>query len=132
MEPTLRDVEELARGAGKIIRRRHQRPPGFGQQVLVEYKSAIDPVTEVDKRSEAYLLEEIQRRYRHQAVITEESGQIWEDSVEAPQGIWYLDPLDGTVNFTHGLPNFCVSIGYSRGADSKQVQLGVVYDPILG
>jgi myo-inositol-1(or 4)-monophosphatase len=116
MTATLADLETLAHQAGEILRQ------GFGASHDVYFKGAIDLVTDVDHRSEAFLLDEIHRRFPQDRVIAEESG-------EAPGQdccIWYIDPLDGTVNFAHGLPIFSVSIAYMH---MGELQLGVVYDP---
>lgn len=117
MEPTLTDLVEIARSAGKILR------DGYGENFQVEHKGTIDLVTEIDHRSEKYLLETIQGKYPHHTVLTEESGKQPGDG----EHIWYVDPLDGTINFAHGIPIFCVSIGYAIG---NQAELGVVYDPM--
>lgn len=123
MIPTLHDVEQLARQAGEILRGNFNQRPGYGHHLDVDYKSLIDPVTEIDRRSEAYLLGEIRDRYPDHRVMTEESGKLGgEDCC-----IWYIDPLDGTVNFTHGVPIFCVSVAF---AQDNRLQLGAVYDPI--
>lgn len=123
MTPTLSEVESLARQAGGILLASFNQRPGYGHHLDVDYKSLIDPVTEVDRQSEAYLLGEIRSRYPDHRVVTEESGKI------AGQDccIWYIDPLDGTVNFTHGVPIFSVSIAFAR---DNRLELGVVYDPI--
>ncbi len=118
MQPKITDLIEMARGAGAIIKE------GFGSQIRVEYKGEIDLVTEIDHRSEAYLLDELQRRFPGHRVETEESSGL-----DGSDGhVWYLDPLDGTVNYAHGIPIFCVSIAYAQGNDLK---LGVVYDPMM-
>jgi myo-inositol-1(or 4)-monophosphatase len=116
MTPSLPELEQLARQAGEILR------AGFGKMHEIRYKGVIDVVTEIDHHSEDFLLGEIRRRYPNQRIVTEESGEFSGDGRSA----WFIDPLDGTVNYSHGLPIFCVSIGYSE-ADS--LQLGVVYDP---
>jgi len=117
MQPKLAEVEELARGAGEILRY------GFEREHEVVYKGVIDLVTEVDGQSEAFLLAEIRRRWPGSSILTEEAGSL----AGGQDGLWYLDPLDGTVNYAHGVPIFCVSIGYaSRG----RITLGVVYDPL--
>ena len=116
-QPTLKDVIELARAAGQILRE------GYGQDHQVRHKGLIDLVTEVDHRSEKLLLERIQARFPGDAIITEESGRV-----EGENGNrWIIDPLDGTVNYAHGVPIFAVSIAYAVGG---QVTLGVVYDPL--
>jgi myo-inositol-1(or 4)-monophosphatase len=117
MMPGLDDLEALARQAGDILR------AGYGRRPQIHYKGVIDLVTDVDHQSEDFLIGEIQRRYPGHAIVTEESGHI------AGQDccVWYIDPLDGTVNFAHGLPFFSVSIGYAEGGEMR---LGAVYDPL--
>jgi myo-inositol-1(or 4)-monophosphatase len=88
----------------------------------IRYKGVIDIVTEIDRRSEDFLLAKIRRCYPGHRIVTEESGEFLGDSDSA----WFVDPLDGTVNYSHGLPIFSVSIGYSEG---DSLRLGVVYDP---
>lgn len=117
MQPTLSEIELLARQAGEILR------TGFGQAHTIRHKGRIDLVTEVDGRSEEYLLGQIRARYPDHSLYAEESGQ----HTGASSACWYIDPLDGTTNFAHGLPIFSVSIGY---AENGIVRLGVVYDPI--
>jgi myo-inositol-1(or 4)-monophosphatase len=124
MEPTLIDLEGLARAAGQILLEYYTPRPGFGRRLQVDFKSAIDPVTEADYRSEAYLLGEIRRRFPETRIVSEESGATGNGG---GNGRWYVDPLDGTVNYSHGVPLFAVSIGY---AVSGSLCLGVVYDPL--
>ena len=115
--PTLTDLEELARQAGTILK------AGFEQDHQISYKGIIDPVTEMDRASEDYLLGEIRRRWAGSAILSEESGAFQGDG----RGQWYIDPLDGTVNYAHGVPIFSVSIAYAQRGRTK---LGVVYDPM--
>lgn len=117
MQPTLDFLTSLARRSGEILR------AGFGQPHQITMKSETDLVTEVDHRSEAYLLSEIQRRFPEHCIVTEESGHL----EGTPQACWYLDPLDGTINYAHGLPFFAVSVAYAEGG---QVMLATVYDPL--
>lgn len=123
MTPKLHDLEDLARHAGEIIRVSFNERPGFGSRREVGHKGEIDLVTEVDHRSEAYLLSEIQQRFPSHRVTAEESGGL--EGEERCQ--WYVDPLDGTVNFAHGLGIFSVSLAY---AQDGQMRLGAVYDPV--
>jgi len=117
MEPKLSDLIEMARAAGGILRQ------DYGKSIRVEQKGTIDLVTEVDFRSEAYLLEAIQQKFPNHKVLTEES-----DGLQGSEGhIWYIDPLDGTINYAHGIPIFSVSIAY---AQENQLVMGVVYDPM--
>lgn len=117
MKPTLLDVEILAHQAGAILR------ASYGRRLEVRHKGLIDLVTDADQRSEAFLLNEIRRSFPGQRVITEESSGLAGDGSQ----VWYIDPLDGTVNFAHGIPIFCVSLGY---AEEGIVRLGIVYDPL--
>jgi myo-inositol-1(or 4)-monophosphatase len=118
MPPTLPEIEEMARGAGEILH------AGYEQEHQVNYKGVIDLVTEVDHQSETYLIAEIQRRFPGHRILAEETGEIKGGDDDH---IWYIDPLDGTVNYAHGIPIFCVSIAYAaRGT----VQLAAVYDPM--
>ncbi len=117
MHPTLEDLQTLARGAGEILR------AGYEREHQVSYKGVIDLVTEVDRQSEAYLLGQIRERFPGGHILTEESGVIEGDR----RAIWFIDPLDGTVNYAHHIPIFCVSLAY---AVEGQVQMGVVYEPM--
>ena len=117
MGPTLSYLENLARQAGAIQR------AGYDTEHQVGYKGIIDLVTEVDHQSEAFLLGEVRRDFPEHHIFSEESGII--------QGnvghIWYIDPIDGTVNYAHHVPIFCVSIGY---ASNGVLTFGAVYDPM--
>ena len=117
MNPALSDLKRLARQAGELLRL------GYGQEHQVDYKDVIDPVTEVDHQSEAFLIGEIQRLFPGHQIVSEEIGLV--PGREGDQ--WYIDPLDGTVNYAHGIPFFTVSIAYARDG---VVTLGVVYDPM--
>ena len=105
MEIEARAVE-MARGAGRILQ------GGFGRPLEVEYKDdkkEQDPVTSVDKESQAYLSESIARRFPGHGIVGEEDSR--EDEAPVPEFLWILDPLDGTTNFLNGLPIYAVSIG---------------------
>ena len=117
MQLTLSYVENLARKAGAILH------AGYDTEHQVGYKGVIDLVTEVDHQSEAFLLGEIRRDFPDHHIFSEESGIIH----GSDEHIWYIDPLDGTVNYAHHIPIFCVSIAYAfRGT----LTLGAVYDPM--
>lgn len=119
MQPTLSYVENLARQAGAILH------AGYDMEHQVGYKGEIDLVTEVDHQSEKFLLGEIQKDFPDHHIFSEESGIIQ----GSDEHVWYIDPLDGTVNYAHHIPIFCVSIAYaSRG----RLSLGAVYDPMRG
>jgi len=115
--PTLKDIEMLARQAGAILR------SGYAREHQVNHKGIIDLVTEIDHQSEDFILEQIRARYPGHAILAEESGisQGYKDHM------WFIDPLDGTVNYAHNIPIFCVSIAYAQNGVTR---LGVVYDPM--
>lgn len=117
MKPTLNDLERLARGAGAILR------DGYNTEHQISYKGVIDIVTEADHASEAFLLKEIHDHFPDSHIIAEESGE----TKGANGGLWYIDPLDGTVNYAHHIPAFCVSIAY---AFDGVVTLAAVYEPL--
>jgi myo-inositol-1(or 4)-monophosphatase len=107
---------ELATGAGKILRK------GFSTDFQVRYKGAIDPVTEYDLKSEAYITSRIKKRCPGHSILAEEgTGHKSESPFK-----WVIDPLDGTVNYAHGFPIYCVSIGVEYEDD---IIAGAVYDP---
>lgn len=115
--PTLQQVETFAREAGKLLLTR------FGQPHVIQFKGDVDLVTEADYLSEKYLLQAISSAFPAHCIITEEAGS---NQLESPD-IWYLDPLDGTVNFAHGIACFSVSIAYTQNG---VLELGVVFDPV--
>lgn len=89
----------------------------------ISHKDGINNlVTDVDKTSEKMIIERIKSNFPGHSVLAEESGE------HAPGGEvkWIIDPLDGTVNYAHGFPIYCVSIGVSI---NDSITLGVVYDP---
>lgn len=117
MNPELSDIESLARKAGEILR------AGYKHRHQIDYKGSIDIVTEVDRQSEAFLLGEIRRRFPADRILAEESGrQVGDECC-----IWYVDPLDGTVNYAHDVPFFSISIAFQMDGE---LRLGVVYDPL--
>lgn len=115
--PVLPYVENLARRAGEILR------AGYNKEHQVGYKGVIDLVTEVDHQSEAFLLGQVQKNFPGHHIFSEETGIIQ----GSDEHIWYIDPLDGTVNYAHHIPIFCVSIAY---ASQGTLVLGAVYDPM--
>lgn len=117
MQPTLSYVENLARQSGAIL------GAGYDTEHQVGYKGVIDLVTEVDHQSEEFLLGEIQKDFSKHRIFSEESGII----LGSDEHVWYVDPLDGTVNYAHHIPIFCVSIAY---AFQGTLTLGAVYDPM--
>lgn len=117
-QPTLTDLERMALQAGKILSENYEK-----KDLQVDYKGVIDLVTEVDHQSEAYLLGEISRLFPGHQVMTEESTGL--DG--SKEHLWILDPIDGTVNFAHGVPVFSVSLAYIHYGE---LTLGAVIDPM--
>ncbi len=115
--PLLSDLESIARRAGALLRE------GYNKDHQVSYKGVIDLVTEIDRASEDFLLGEINKRWPGSYILSEETGITHGDKEHS----WYVDPLDGTVNYAHHIPVFSVSIAY---AHKGTMQLGVVYDPM--
>jgi myo-inositol-1(or 4)-monophosphatase len=109
---------ELARDAGGILK--HY----MGREKHVELKGRANLVTIADKESEALIIRRILDRYPHHGILAEESGIS--GSHEAGAGKWIIDPLDGTTNFAHQYPFFCVSIAFEQAGN---VLCGAVYDP---
>jgi myo-inositol-1(or 4)-monophosphatase len=124
MVPSLSELEQIARAAGEILCDGFQNRPGYDREIQIDYKSVIDPVTEMDRRAEGFILAEIKGKYPHHHIISEESGEISGDE----NCSWYIDPLDGTINYAHGLPIFSISIGFEL---DRVMRLGVVYNPVL-
>lgn len=106
-----------ARQAGKVISCYARN--GFH----VENKSAIDLVTEADHAAEQCIIDVILASYPDHGFLAEERGRIGQS--QSPY-VWIIDPIDGTTNFAHGFPTYCVSIGLEY---NEECVLGVVYDP---
>jgi myo-inositol-1(or 4)-monophosphatase len=110
-------AKTISREAGQLLTEYWHRG------VIAEYKSAIDLVSEADRASEKLILDRIRATYPDHSILSEESGSNHADSPY----VWIVDPLDGTTNFTHGHPDFAVSIALQVNA---AIELGVVFDPL--
>lgn len=106
-----------ARAAGDIIR------AGWGKTHQVEFKGAINLVTEIDHAAEKIILEQLRAATPEFDILTEETGTYGNGA----RFRWVIDPVDGTTNYAHGLPYFSVAIGLQENGVSV---VGVVYDPI--
>lgn len=96
---------------------------GFiGEDLDIQHKGRTDLVTRADHASEEYLIDTILKNFPDHTINAEESGE----TPGRADHQWYIDPLDGTLNFAHGVPMYSVSIGY---AYKGVMELGVVYDP---
>jgi myo-inositol-1(or 4)-monophosphatase len=109
-------MAEIAREAGALLME------FFHRRVKIEYKGEADLVTEADRSSEKLILERIRARWPDHEVIGEEGARI----ETGGDYRWYVDPLDGTTNFAHGFPVFCVSLGLTNRGKRKAA---VLYDP---
>lgn len=94
----------------------------FNRNVIVEHKSELDPVTEWDRESEALIVSQIRSLWPHHDVVGEEGSRVESGS----EYCWFVDPLDGTANYAHGLPVFCISLAVQWKAERVA---GVIYDP---
>ncbi|HZS35308.1 MAG TPA: inositol monophosphatase family protein [Polyangia bacterium] len=123
LDETLAFVRRVARDAGAIL------AEGAFRGHAADHKRAVtDLVTEYDRRSEALIVAAIAARYPDDAILAEESGA--HAGAHAANGRrWLIDPLDGTTNFAHGLPFFCVSIALEI---AREPAVGVVEAPALG
>jgi myo-inositol-1(or 4)-monophosphatase len=113
---------ETAREAGRVLAER------FGRTSLeVTHKGDIDLVTESDLAAERVILERIRSHYPRHAILAEEAGKV-ETEADAGEGVykWIVDPLDGTTNYAHGYPCYCVSIALER---KGELVIGVIHDP---
>ncbi len=109
-------MQSIAREAGALLM------DFFHQRVKIEYKGDADLVTVADRKSETLILERIRKQFPTHDVMGEEGSRIESGSDYK----WFVDPLDGTTNFAHGFPVFCISLAVQyrgRGA------VGVIYDP---
>lgn len=105
-----------AKAAGEIIK------AGYGNIQKIDNKDNGTIVTNVDKESEETIINILQKKSNY-AIYSEEIGNI-----EGKNGLWVIDPLDGTTNFARGIPLFCVSIALMKG---NNIELGVIYNPTL-
>ena len=111
---------QTARDAGRLLAER------FGRNLRVSNKSELDLVTESDLASERLIIDRIKTHYPRHAILAEESGANPPAGGESDWR-WIIDPLDGTTNYAHGYPCFCVSMGLEH---QGRLELGVVYDPM--
>jgi len=122
----LKTAESIAREAGALLREFYHRG------VRTEYKGDVDLVTEADRASEKLIGERLRAAFPTHGIYGEEGTRSGLDA----EFRWYVDPLDGTTNFAHGFPAFCVVLGCEqRHAGLKpdedgEMVAGVIYDPL--
>jgi myo-inositol-1(or 4)-monophosphatase len=119
-ESFLPAMSAIAREAGALLL--HY----FHQKLKIEYKGEADLVTAADRASEALIRQRVSAQFPSHDVLGEEQGL----NDRGSEYRWYVDPLDGTTNFAHGYPVFCVSLALERRKDGSGERIaGVVYDP---
>ena len=120
LHPMINVAIKAARAAGSII----NRAALDVESVRISQKQVNDFVTEVDHAAEKAIIETLLTAYPGHGIHAEESGK--EHGAKDSEFVWIIDPLDGTTNFIHGLPVYCVSIALAvRG----KIEQAVVYDP---
>jgi myo-inositol-1(or 4)-monophosphatase len=119
MHPLLNIAVRAARRAGSII----NRAALDGSGLEVKSKQVNDYVTKIDRAAEAAIIDIVQKAYPDHAILAEESGA----SEGKAEYRWIIDPLDGTTNFIHGFPQYCVSIGVQH---RDALAHAVIYDPV--
>ncbi len=104
--------------AGQILLEYYQQ-----NEIKTKRKSTNEIVTQADVDIEKFIIQNIEKYFPEHSIFSEEKGKILKNK----DLIWYLDPLDGTRNFSHKIPFFCISLAFSQ---QKDIILGFVYDPI--
>ncbi|WP_438481803.1 inositol monophosphatase family protein [Oleiharenicola lentus] len=121
LEQILEDVAVIARGAGEIAMRHFAAPIPTTSKT-----TRSDIVTAADTEAEAYIVDELLKKFPEHHIVGEEGGGQGAASATA-QYHWFVDPVDGTVNFANKLPHFCTSIALATA--DRQPLVGVIYDP---
>lgn len=121
MHPLVNIATTAARAAGDIIVRNMDSI----DRIKISTKAQQEYFTEVDVKAEQCIIQHIHKAYPNHGIIAEESG-VHNDDAET---VWIIDPLDGTTNYLHGFPFFCVSIAVRV---KNRIEHGLVYDPVRG
>lgn len=117
-EKEIEVATEAAKQAGAVL---HER---FGHVRHIMKKGEIDLVTDADLKSESLILQALSSHFPEDNILSEEKGDQNQPSARR----WLVDPLDGTTNFAHGFPFYCVSIALEIG---RELVVGVVYNPYM-
>lgn len=117
LKPYLELSKKVAQDAGQILLKGQEE--GFS----VKYKGKSDLVTEIDKKSEQFIVEQILTAFPDHSILGEEGSNQTKDTNYR----WIIDPIDGTTDFAHGHPYFCVSIGLEIDGE---MAVGAVYAPV--
>jgi myo-inositol-1(or 4)-monophosphatase len=111
---------QTAQEAGRVLAEK------FGRALQITNKGDIDLVTEADIAAERLIVERIRSYHPRHQILTEEAGDILIEGGADSAYKWIIDPLDGTTNYAHGYPVFCVSVALEH---EGRIVVGVVYDP---
>lgn len=118
---------EAADEAAKILVKNFG--PAFKSKIerKLEYS---DLVTEIDRNSESKIIEILQNNFPEHKILSEERGYVSSPGVKSDaEAVWIIDPLDGTINYIHSIPIFCISIALEI---NKEIRLGLIYSPFSG
>ena len=120
ISPNLNLMIKACEKASKVIIR------DFGEieNLQVSKKGPKDFVTKTDKRVEKILIEELSKSKKNYSFITEETGKILNKNKDI---FWLIDPIDGTINFLHGIPHFAISVALQI---NDEIVIGLIFDPI--
>ena len=109
-------LEKALTEAGRLVKKAAEKP------ISIEYKSPVSLVTKTDKNTERVIIDIIKKNFPDHSILGEES-----EPSGTSHSKWIIDPIDGTTNFAHRVPDFCISIGYE---ENGQVKVGGVFNPI--
>lgn len=118
MHPYINTAVRIARKAGSIMHRALEKI----EYIQVEEKGINDFVTEIDRLVEEEVISELNKAYPQHGILGEESGLQGNE-----EELWIIDPIDGTMNFMHGIPHFSISMAFMN---RKRVEHGIIYDPM--
>lgn len=116
MQKRLKIATDLCREAGKILRQ------GFTQEKTITYKDKNDLLTEFDLLSEDLIIRGIHNAFPDDSIVSEEREPFGHSDA-----CWIIDPLDGTTNFAHSIPDFTISVAY---VEDSRPSMGVIFDPM--
>jgi len=123
LQGVVNEMTRIAKSAGTII----SEAIAAHSNSKVHHKGAVDLVTDTDRQVETFIISELSKLYPGSLFLAEESvSQAEGTEVLTHEPTWIIDPIDGTTNFVHGFPFFCVSIGLAIG---RSVVAGVIYNP---
>lgn len=118
MNEYLKFARDVAHQAGSLLL------DGFARDITIEKKGEVNLVTEMDLKAERMIHSAIEKKYPSHSILAEEETDVHHDS----QFRWIVDPLDGTTNYAHRFPVWCVSMALEQ---EGEISVGVIYNPIL-